>query len=80
MNHRHRSHHSVVERRFFSQASYRADPSPMGSTISDYAAKFNVLSSNLGKFREKLLPGVFARALGANQDTKCLSPKFQSRV
>jgi len=37
-----------------------------------YACKYNVLSHNLGGFREKISPGVFGRSLKNNADVKAL--------
>ena len=40
-------------------------------TIEGYAANFNVLSEDLGGFREILMPGCFKNAI-ANSDIRCL--------
>jgi uncharacterized protein len=37
-----------------------------------YAATFNSWSKDLGGFRERILPGTFARSLAAKADVKCL--------
>ncbi len=40
--------------------------------LEGMAAKYNVLSSDLGGFREQLAPGCFKRALASGPDVKCL--------
>jgi uncharacterized protein len=41
-------------------------------SLAGYAARYNVLSHNLGGFREKLLPGTFSRSIRAGADVKAL--------
>lgn len=40
--------------------------------IEGYAAKFNRYSQDLGGFKERIMPGAFARALKEQQDIRCL--------
>jgi len=40
--------------------------------ISGYAARFGVLSADLGGFKERIAPGTFSRAISENQDVRCL--------
>jgi hypothetical protein len=62
----------MIERRFISRASFRAGDSDATPTITGYAAKFNVLSSDLGGFREKIANGAFSKSLASGQDVKML--------
>ena len=55
-----------MERRFFEaeRVEIRKGKPGAASTIGGYAARFGVLSENLGGFREKIAPGAFAACLG----------------
>lgn len=55
-----------MERRFFEaeRVEIRKGKPGSTSTIGGYAARFNVMSENLGGFREQIAPGAFAACLG----------------
>jgi hypothetical protein len=61
-----------LERRAFTVTELRVDPPPAGSgatgpgTMRGYAAVFNVLSEDLGGFRELVEPGCFTESLGVD--------------
>jgi len=57
------------ERRYLSNELRAKRNATGGGTIAGYAAKFNVVSEDLGGFREVLLPGCFD--LEANADVLC---------
>jgi HK97 family phage prohead protease len=62
-----------VELRTIAAAKLRATEGDEDQMIlSGYAASFNVLSANLGGFRERLMPGAFKDSLASNPDVKCL--------
>lgn len=61
----------VYEQRF-AKLELRAIGQGNEPSVSGYAAMFNSLSSDLGGFREKILPGAFSNCLREGQDTKCL--------
>jgi hypothetical protein len=51
----------------------RATRAPGGKMrIGGYAARYGVLSGDLGGFRERIAPGAFKRILGTDPDTVCL--------
>lgn len=50
----------------------RAKRSDAGITLTGYAAKYNVMSDDLGGFREIIKPGAFRRAVEENQDVRFL--------
>jgi HK97 family phage prohead protease len=60
----------TIEKRSFAGELRAADAAKF--TVSGYAASFNVLSRDLGGFRERLAPGCFKRSLAAGDDVKCL--------
>lgn len=64
----------MIERRFFkSSGELRADSQGGEMAITGYAATFHNLSLNLGGFRERLVPGCFARSLqNERNDIKAL--------
>lgn len=61
------------ELRIIRAPELRAAPSEDGKTVTveGYASVFNVLSEDLGGFRERVMPGAFAHAL-TDPDTKFL--------
>lgn len=64
----------MYERRFTTQATLRAtDPGGgIGPTIEGWAARWNVLSHDLGGFREKIQRGAFTRSIQSDRDVMCL--------
>ena len=63
----------MMEYRYIPATELRASQGDEGSMIiSGYAARFGVLSHNLGKFREKIDPGAFQRSLQSDRDVSCL--------
>lgn len=62
-----------TERRFYGDAKLevrRAGTDTKVTTLRGYAAKFDVLSENLGGFREQIAPGAFSDVL--NNDVRAL--------
>jgi uncharacterized protein len=49
-------------------------------TIAGYAARYNVLSGDLGGFRERIASGAFKRILATNPDVVCLFNHSDSAV
>jgi HK97 family phage prohead protease len=49
-------------------------------TITGYAARYNLLSSDLGGFRERIASGAFKRILATNPDVVCLFNHSDSAV
>ena len=66
--HRYGMAHASKERRYLTQ-ELRAKRSTGGATIEGYAAKFGIVSEDLGGFREVLLPGCFD--LAGSPDVIC---------
>jgi HK97 family phage prohead protease len=61
-----------VEHRVYAATSVRA-AAGKAMTIEGCAASYNVLSADLGSFREKIAPGAFNQSLAdPNSDVKCL--------
>jgi HK97 family phage prohead protease len=58
----------------------RASGSGSERKISGYAAKFGVLSDNLGGFREVLKPGCFTRTLSLGADVRMLVDHEPSKI
>jgi HK97 family phage prohead protease len=48
--------------------------------LSGYAARFNVLSQDLGGFKERLLPGCFAASITRDRDVYCLFNHDASKI
>jgi len=67
------------EKRFYATA-VRAVKNGDKRTITGYAARYNVLSGDLGGFRERIAPGAFKRILGASPDTVALVNHDASKV
>lgn len=61
-----------IEKRLLSIASeLRASGSGDNLTLTGYAAKFNVLSHDLGDYREKIAPGAFKQSIANGDDCVC---------
>jgi uncharacterized protein len=60
-----------MEKRFLA-TEVRAKKNGDKRTITGYAARYNVLSSDLGGFRERIASGAFTRILATNPDVVCL--------
>lgn len=58
----------VREVRVMHASECRAKKSEKGTSVEGYAAKYNVVSSDLGGFREIIRPGAFTRAIADKQD------------
>lgn len=58
----------------------RAKRTDSGVEVEGYAAKFNVLSHDLGGFREKIAPGAFARSIQEGADVPLLWMHDQAAV
>jgi uncharacterized protein len=70
------------ERRSLTQAhELRAETEEAGKRyLSGYAARYNVLSEDMGGWRERIMPGAFARALREHQDVAHLHNHDASRL
>ena len=64
---------NAAERRSFAFAELelRSNGENRLPTIRGYAAVFNSLSEDLGRYREVVLPGAFSRSLDRRDDTIC---------
>jgi uncharacterized protein len=60
-----------MEKRFLA-TEVRAKRNGEKLTITGYAARYNVLSGDLGGFRERIASGAFKRILATNPDVVCL--------
>jgi uncharacterized protein len=60
-----------MEKRFLA-TEVRASKNGNKRTIKGYAARYNVLSGDLGGFRERIASGAFQRILATNPDVVCL--------
>jgi HK97 family phage prohead protease len=70
---------SNVEKRFLA-TEVRAVSKGNKRTIAGYAARYGVLSSDLGGFRERIVAGAFKRILATNPDVVCLFNHSDSAV
>jgi HK97 family phage prohead protease len=61
-----------VEERALVGANLRAESQGDEMALTGYAASFNVLSQDLGGFRERIAPRAFSLSLASNPDVKCL--------
>src|SRR5258708_35443391 len=61
----------VLEERFISGRSFRFTGDREAPVITGYAARTNVLSSDLGGWKERLKPGVFFNSLSRGDDVIC---------
>jgi len=68
-----------MEKRFLA-TEVRAKKNGDKRTITGYAARYNVLSCDLGGFRERIASGAFKRILSANPDVVCLFNHSDSAV
>jgi HK97 family phage prohead protease len=62
---------SGVEERAFGTI-VRGESQGAEMALVGYACSYNVLSQNLGGFRERIAPGAFRLSLASNPDVKCL--------
>jgi HK97 family phage prohead protease len=70
-----------LERRLLTTAfELRTSKTADGMKIGGYAARYNTLSSNLGGFRERILPGAFDKVLDTDPDVLCLFNHNQNFV
>ncbi len=60
----------MAEQRY--RVEVRAEKNDKGMSLVGYAATFGQESSDLGGFREIIMPGAFSRALREGQDVRCL--------
>ena len=71
----------MLERRFLSNIALRATESTKGQTITGLAARFGILSENLGGFRETLQAGCFSIALrNPKTDVLCVLNHDDSKI
>jgi HK97 family phage prohead protease len=70
----------VVERRFISGTSLRTSGDRSTPRISGTAARFGVLSHDLGGWKERIKPGAFTRSLQSDRDVMCLVNHSPDRV
>jgi uncharacterized protein len=62
-----------LERRLLTTAfELRTSKTDDGMRIGGFAARYSTLSSDLGGFRERILPGAFDKVLDSDPDVVCL--------
>jgi HK97 family phage prohead protease len=68
---------TITEIRSFTQAAdldleIRVGEGEKGRLLSGYAARYNILSNDLGGWRERIMPGAFKATLDAGADVRSL--------
>lgn len=69
----------TIEQRSIAVAELRASEGDEPA-MEGYAASFNVLSGNLGGYRETIAPGAFTKSLATGADVRCLFNHDASQV